>query len=126
MSEASPGGALQIGGCATVWNTHSLEPWVPGTATLQHLYYSTFAVTGGPHLDVGAGDPVVTFASTAGDGVFDRFESRLEERTTSIVFTKAGLYRGQGVGYSYGVPSDAFSQGTAPYNWPLPTLHSFD
>ena len=90
ISEAPGGSTLQISGCATVWNTHNLEPWIAGTAVLRHLYYSTYAVIGGAHLDVGAGDPTVMFASTTGDGVFDRFESRLEDRTTPIVFTEAG------------------------------------
>ena len=121
------GRPLTVSGCATIWGTENLEPWVAGTGVLQHLFFNTFAVTGGTHLDVGAGTPTITFHSTAGDGVFDRFESPLESSTVPIVFAKAG-YRGQGVGYSAGggSPSKAFSQGVSPYSWPLPERHIFN
>ena len=113
-------GALQVGHCATIWQHNNAAPWEPAFGTLRHLYFSTFEVVGS-HLDVGAGTPTLTFHSTAGDGIFDRFESPLEQAVNPIVFVKAGsAYRGQGIGYSSGAVSQSFSGAVSQYNSPLP------
>ena len=118
ISVQAPGGRLQVGNCATIWQTNNTVPWMPATGTLEHLYFGTYAVVG-QHLDVGAGTPMITFYSTRGDGIYDRFESPLESHVAPIVFAKAG-YCGQGIGWSSAGPSKAFEAGTGPYNWPLP------
>lgn len=116
---AVAGAGLQLSGCATIWAEQNAAPWVPGVGALQHLFFDTFAVVG-TDVILNAGSPTLSFFSTRGDGVFDRFESQLEPNTPPIVFAKAG-YRGQGVGYSYGARSAAYVAGAASYSWPLPS-----
>ena len=118
--------SFQVGHCATIWQHDNTQPWQPAFGRLQHLYFNTFAVVG-EHLDVGAGTPLLSFFSTYGDGLFDRFESPLEDAVSPIVFVRAcSQYRGQGTGFSQGgVPSKTFAGGVSQDNAPLPRRHIY-